>query len=78
MRVSEQIANALSRNPLAWILLALLLLAEYWNYQHGKQLDTVCEAIRWPDVLPNNPKTDLEKAQIICVDRLSPDYREDE
>jgi hypothetical protein len=33
------------RNPLAWILFGLLLLAEYWNYEHSKQLDTVCEAV---------------------------------
>jgi hypothetical protein len=43
--------------------------AEYWNYQHLKQLDAVCDAVEIPDVLPNNPQTDLEKAQAICEER---------
>jgi hypothetical protein len=46
--------------------LALFLLAEYWNYEKDVQLDTVCEAIPFADLLPFNPKTDLEKAQVIC------------
>jgi hypothetical protein len=57
------------RNPVAWFLLALLLLAEYWNYEKGVELDAVCEAVPFADVLPYKPKTDLERAQLICDER---------
>jgi len=66
------------RNPLAWVLFALLVLAEYWNYQHLKQLDTVCEAVPYADLLPYNPKTDLEKAQVICDGVRNPPDLSDE
>lgn len=69
MRVSEKISEAFFRNPLAWLLFALFRLAEYWNYEKGVQLDTVCEAVPYADFLRTNPKTDLEKAQVICEDR---------
>jgi hypothetical protein len=57
------------RNPVAWFLLALLVAASYWNFEHLKELDAVCEAIEIPPLLPYEPKTDLEKAQAICADR---------
>lgn len=66
------------RNPLAWILFVLLLLAEYWNYEHGAQLDAVCDAIDMPDILPDKPTTALGKAQLICYDRENPPDPDDE
>jgi hypothetical protein len=76
--LGERIANSFARNPLAWLLLALFLLAEYWNYQRGEELETVCEAVPYADLLPYQPKTDLEKAQVICDDRRNPpDLSED-
>jgi len=56
-------------NPATWLFLLLFVVAEYWNFQHGKQLDVVCQAVPWADVLPNKPRTDLEKAQLICSNR---------
>jgi hypothetical protein len=81
-RLSDRVGNAISerflKNPLAWFLLALLVVAEYWNYEHLKQLDTVCEAIPYADLLPYNPKTDLEKAQVICEGRQESPHLPDE
>lgn len=71
-RVRDAISERFLRNPVAWFLLALFIVAEYWNYEHLKQLDTVCDAIEIPDVLPDYPRTDLEKAQAICEERQEP------
>jgi hypothetical protein len=76
-RIRDWISGLL-QNPLAWIFFILFLMAEYWNYERGAQLDTVCEAIPFADILPFNPKTDLEKAQVICDDRRDvPDMRDE-
>jgi hypothetical protein len=67
-RIKDWVLGLL-QNPLPWVFFVLFLVAEYWNYEHSKQLDTVCEAVPYADLLPYNPKTDLEKAQVICDDR---------
>jgi hypothetical protein len=77
-RLGDRIFDLFMRNPLAWFLFALLALAEYWNYQHLKQLDTVCQVIEIPDLLPDKPQTDLERAQWICEGRQEvPDMLEE-
>jgi hypothetical protein len=67
--IGERITDLFLRNPVAWVLLALLIVASYWNYEHLKELDAVCDAIKMPDDgdLPDKPKTLLEKAQVICA-----------
>ena len=78
MKPADRLWNYFFPNPIAWLLLALFLLAEYWNYEKDVKLDTVCEAIPYADLLPYNPKTNLEKAQVICEDRQeSPDLPEE-
>ena len=54
---------------MAWFLFALVLLAEYWNYERGAELTKVCAAVPWPEVTQAHPKTALEEAQAICVNR---------
>ena len=78
MRISKKIFDTFSHNPVAWFLLALFLLAEYWNYEKGVQLDIVCEAVPYADLLPVNPKIDLEKAQVICDGRRGASDMSDE
>ena len=68
MRLGEKITYAFVSNPVAWVLLAALLGAAYWNYRHLKDLDAVCEAIRITDI-SGTPKNAYEKAQLICADR---------
>jgi hypothetical protein len=69
MKRLSGLADALLRNPLAWFFFVLFVVAEYWNYEHSDELDTVCQAVPYADLLPYNPKTDLEKAQVICDGR---------
>lgn len=66
------------RNPVAWILFGLLLLAEYWNYQHEAQLEAVCDALEIPDDLPGKATTALEKAQLTCYDVQNPADTDDD
>jgi hypothetical protein len=66
MKLTNRFWDSVVRNPAAWFLFALFLLVEYWNYQKGTQLDTVCEAVPHANVLPSIPKTPLQKAQAIC------------
>ena len=77
-RLSEKLVALFERNPLAWVLLALLIVAEHGNYTHSKQLDAVCDAITIPDVLPDKPTTAIGKAQLICYDRENPPDPDDE
>jgi hypothetical protein len=58
-------------NPVAWLLSAFLIVAVHGNNKLQGQLDTVCTAIEIPDLYPYEPKTDFEKAQGICADRLN-------
>ncbi|MGA7386483.1 MAG: hypothetical protein WBW99_00945 [Pseudolabrys sp.] len=63
------IRDRILQNPIALIFFVLFLMAEYWNYEKGTQLDTVCEAIPEPIVLHLNPKNAQEKAELICDPR---------
>ncbi len=58
-------------NPVAWLLLVLLIVAVHGNYKLQGQLDTVCDAIEIPEGydFPDKPKTNLEKAQYVCAAR---------
>jgi hypothetical protein len=69
MKIADWFWDRVGQNPAAWFLLALFLLAEYFNYQKGMQLDAVCEAVPYADVLPSMAKTPLQKAQLICEAR---------
>jgi hypothetical protein len=65
------------RNPLVWLLLALFVIAEYNNYQRGKELSAVCDVLPYADALPARPRTDLEKAQAICENRQYDQFNDD-
>lgn len=43
LRLSERFAEWFGRNPIAWILLALLAICEWGNYHTGRDLQTICE-----------------------------------
>jgi hypothetical protein len=40
--IPQKIRDGLLKNPLAWLLFAAFLIAEYGNYQRGKELQRVC------------------------------------
>lgn len=64
IRASRNIRGAILANPAAWLWFALFLFAEYWNYQHGVDLDVVCEAIAAHEI-----RATSTKAQDLCAAR---------
>jgi hypothetical protein len=43
--VSQTMRDGLLKNPLAWLLFAAFLIAEYGNYQRGKELQRICDLL---------------------------------
>jgi hypothetical protein len=72
-RIVKAIHEGFFRNPLAWLLLAAFAIAEYGNYQRGKELDRVCELTGPHDVWVKSPKTSREEIDKICGARESSD-----
>ena len=70
-RLVDRLLHYVLLNPVAWLLLVLLIVAEHGNYKLQGQLDTVCGAIEIPEGydFPDKPKTDLENAQYVCAAR---------
>jgi hypothetical protein len=71
MKIADRIQEAFLRNPIAWVLLAAFLIAEYGNYQRGRELDQVCEAMPDPILIQDHPRTPKELADKICAGRNS-------
>jgi hypothetical protein len=42
---TDKLHEAFFKNPVAWILLTLLLLAEWGNYKNGHDLRLVCDLV---------------------------------
>jgi hypothetical protein len=72
-RAVDTIRTGFLRNPIAWILMALLAAAEYGNYQRGRELDRVCELLGQHDLAVNPPRTAKEEIDNICISREPPD-----
>jgi hypothetical protein len=68
-RIRERILTAFLANPTAWVLLGLLLLAEYGNYQNGSAVTLLCSVIEPEDMGASSPITPLQKAQRLCAER---------
>jgi hypothetical protein len=66
-----KIRDAIFANPAALFFFAAFLIAEYGNYQRGRELTQMCELLSYPDVMVANPKTGLGKVAEFCFDRLS-------
>ena len=74
MKFGQRIWATLETNPLTWLLLVALLVAVYGNWKLGKTLTRVCELAMDPDevvIFHRNPKTDRDRLNKICDDRLS-------
>jgi hypothetical protein len=70
-RQADRFWDSVVLNPVAWLLLVLLIVAVHGNYKLQGRLDTVCDAIEIPEGydFPDRPKTNLEKAQYVCAAR---------
>jgi hypothetical protein len=53
MNLLERARESLKEHPGAWILVALLAISVYGNYQNGHRLTLVCENIR--DMMAESP-----------------------
>jgi hypothetical protein len=78
MRIADRVREAFTRNPLAWVLFALLLVTGYGNYKSGHHLTQVCEDIR--DMMAERPfpsreamaawqKTEFDEINNICSEK---------
>jgi hypothetical protein len=56
-RLSDRMRDGFIKNPLAWILLALLALAEFGNYQNGRDLGRLRELTGPHNVSVPHPTT---------------------
>lgn len=67
----DKFLASFARNPVAWILLGLLLVAEWGNYQNGRDLRRVCDLVA-PHIMtvPDRYATTVEqKVDNICLRR---------
>jgi hypothetical protein len=68
VKISQRIFDAVTANPTAWFLLALTLLAEYWNYQRGMEVEILCSVVG-SGPTPGPSDGALQRAQEICAAR---------
>ena len=68
-KIGERLLTAFLANPTAWFLLALLLVAEYGNYQNGSAVTLLCSVIEPEEIGATSPITPLQKAQKLCAER---------
>ena len=74
MGIARTIREGLSHNPLAWPLalsVTAFAIAEFGNYERGRDLTRVCELTGPHDVISLHPKTDREEIDSICAARLA-------
>jgi hypothetical protein len=66
----SSIRDAFARNPIAWLLSALLVMAEYGNFQRGRELDRICELLPHDVVVVYRPpRTARQEIDYICARR---------
>ncbi len=69
--IRQKVLNGIVKNPLVWILLAAFVIAEYGNYQRGKELHRVCDLLGLdPAVIA--PGTAADEIANICAGRDNP------
>jgi len=72
-QIGERVRANFIANPLVWILCAALALAEYGNYQRGKELDLLCDLTGPHDMYYGKPVTNRQRADNTCIARQSDD-----
>jgi hypothetical protein len=55
------------RNPVGWVFLALFVLAEYWNFQKGEDIDKLCELTKPHNATVGAARTDRNRLDAICI-----------
>lgn len=63
----QNVREGFLKNPAAWILFGLFLLAEYHNYKKGIDIARICELTGPHDASTKNPRTNKEELDTICL-----------
>jgi hypothetical protein len=61
------------KNPIAWLFFALLVIAEYGNYNLGKDLHRMCDLLGEHNVSFEHPVTPQEEIDTICLSHRADD-----
>jgi hypothetical protein len=69
MILLNRIRDGIIKNPVVWMLVALLAVAEHGNYERGRELTRVCELLGPHDVAVGTPRTAKEEIDNICISR---------
>jgi hypothetical protein len=69
MSLWDRLQEGFFKNPIAWILLGLLAVAEYRNYERGKELKRLCELTEPHDASHLHPQTSRQEINTICLRR---------
>lgn len=69
----ERFKESVLRNPFAWVLFGMFVIAEYGNWQRGVELSRVCDLLGEHDVSVSNPRTARQEIDNICINRWSDD-----
>lgn len=69
MHIWTQFRASVLENLVVWILLVMLAIALYGNYQRGKKLDRVCELLGAHSASSVQPQGTREEIDTICLGR---------
>ena len=69
MGLHARLIASFSRNPVAWSLLAAFALAEYGNWQRGRELSRVCALVPHEATYASRPQTARQEIDKICAGR---------
>ena len=73
----ERILDLVGKNPVAWILVVLLVVAEYGNHKIGHDLDRVCQLLGERNGMFQPPRTARQEIDNICIKRELGDSEND-
>ena len=69
MGLHARLITSFSRNPVAWALVAAFALAEYGNWQRGRELSRVCALVPHEATYASHQRTARQEIDKICAGR---------
>ena len=68
MRIPGWLSDWFFKNPIAWLLLVALLIAEYANYNKAEQITRLCELTAPHPAEVVRPGTTREELDRLCLE----------
>jgi hypothetical protein len=68
MRVPEQLSTWVLKNPVAWLLLAILAITEYSNYARSEEIAHLCQLTAPHEAETTHPVTARDEIDNICIE----------